>query len=109
MSFLIITILLIVLAFVVFILYKGSQDPEVKEANKLMMLVTTYRKCKEVFQEHQKMMDTYGRSSKMATDFLMSALEKNKITPNEWMRFSQYQLEKEINDSYEEILRQLRS
>ena len=80
--------------------FKALKDPDVKEASKLGMMVTHYRKYVEADKKIQEIYDQYGSSS-LKAQHLINEIICQLPNMNEWRRFSDYQFEKikqEMND-----------
>lgn len=69
---------------------KSLKDPDVLAASDLRIPIYRYRKYKEWYYEHQRLMKKYGIDSKEANDYFVSFFKKIKY-PNEWRKYQQSQ------------------
>jgi hypothetical protein len=76
-------------AMIVVNIIKATKDPDVIEASKLRMDVNRYKKYKEWYDEHQRLMRQYGIGSKEEQKYFMDFFRKIK-NPNEWRRYQEY-------------------
>lgn len=91
--------ILAVVAVVIFLWIKESkkaaQDPDIKEASELGIVIWRYRKYQEAWDKIQAIYRTYGIdnpvSNKMANEII-----ENLPNMNEWRRFSQRQSQKSL-------------
>ena len=70
---------------------RALKDPDVQIASELRMSITRYKRYREWFNEHQRIMQIHGCESKEANDYFNSFFKKIKY-PNEWRRYSHYRL-----------------
>lgn len=92
--------------FVVFLIYeiiKATKDPDVIAASDLRMTVRRYKKYREWYDEHQRLMEQYGIESKEAEKYFVSFFKKIK-NPNEWRRYQAYRFKKSRECWYKKYL-----
>ena len=65
---------------------KTTKDPDVQLASDLKIPISRYRKYKEWYDEHQRLMQKYGIESKEANDYFMFFFKQIKY-PNEWRKY----------------------
>lgn len=89
----------VIIVIVVFMIatLKGLKDPDVKIANKLRIPIIRYRKYKEWYDEHQRLMRKYGTDSKEANEYFDNFIQhiQNK---NEWRKYQDYRYQEIIDD-----------
>ena len=72
---------------------KATKDPDVIEASNLRMDVRRYKKYKEWYDEHQRLMRQYGVGSMEAQEYFLGFFRQIK-NPNEWRRYQAYRYNK---------------
>lgn len=88
---------IIVIAFFLIATLKGLKDPDVIVANKLKIPILRYRKYKEWYDEHQRLMGQYGVESKEANEYFDSFIQQVKYK-NEWRRYQDYRYQENIDE-----------
>lgn len=68
---------------------KATKDPDVIAASNLRMDVRRYKKYREWYDEHQRLMRRYGIDSKEEQEYFRSFFKQIK-TPNEWRRYQAF-------------------
>lgn len=68
---------------------KAMKDPDVIAASNLKMDVRRYKKYKEWYDEHQRLMQQYGIDSKEEREYFLSFFKQIK-NPNEWRRYQAF-------------------
>lgn len=67
---------------------KAMKDPDVQAASNLEIPIYRYRKYKEWYDEHQRLMQQYGVDSKEANAYFALFFKQIKY-PNEWRKYQQ--------------------
>ncbi|MEJ8768531.1 hypothetical protein [Prevotella sp. HCN-7019] len=96
----IVFIVVITLITIITNIIKAKKDPDIQTASNLGIPINRYRKYKELYDEHQRLMLHYGIESKEANDYFSSSFKQIKY-PNEWHKFQQSQY-KSINNILKE-------
>lgn len=81
---------------------KATKDPDVQNAAKLRMSVTSYRKYQAIYNEFQDFMLEHGYDSP-ATEKKFSELFKQIKNPNEWRRYQAFREEVQRNEILDAI------
>lgn len=68
---------------------KATKDPDVIAASNLRMDVRRYKKYREWYDEHQRLMRQYGIDSKEEQEYFRSFFKQIK-NPNEWRRYQAF-------------------
>lgn len=68
---------------------KATKDPDVINAANLRMDVRRYKKYKEWYDEHQRLICQYGIDSKEEQEYFLSFFKQIK-NPNEWRRYQAF-------------------
>ncbi len=68
---------------------RATKDPDVIAASNLKMDVRRYKKYREWYDEHQRLISRYGIGSKEETDYFLSFFKQIE-NPNEWRRYQQF-------------------
>ena len=89
---------LLIIAAIIILLWaketkKAVQDPDVKEASELGILIFRYRKYQEAWDRIQAIYNAYGTDNPKAIKMANEIIEKLPNL-NEWRRFSEKQCQK---------------
>lgn len=84
---------------------KATKDPDVKAASALGMNVMRYKQYQEWYDEHQRLMRTYGIDSKEEQEYFCNFFKQIK-NPNEWRRY-QKSRETSLVDTYIDFLNKM--
>ena len=95
--FLIVGIVIMFIANIV----KATKDPDVIAASNLKMDVRRYKKYKEWYDEHQRLIKLYGIDSKEEQEYFLSFFKQIK-NPNEWRRYQSFRL-KELQNKVQRV------
>lgn len=68
---------------------KATKDPDVIAASNLRMDVRRYKKYREWYDEHQRLMRRYGIDSMEEQEYFRSFFKQIK-NPNEWRRYQAF-------------------
>lgn len=68
---------------------KATKDPDVIAASNLRMNVRRYRKYRDWYDEHQRLMRLYGIDSREEQEYFRSFFKQIK-NPNEWRRYQAF-------------------
>lgn len=68
---------------------KAAKDPDVIAASNLKMDVRRYKKYREWYDEHQRLVRQYGLDSKEEQEYFLSFFKQIK-NPNEWRRYQKF-------------------
>lgn len=68
---------------------KSFKDPDVLKASELKMDIRRYKKYREWYDEHQRLMSQYGIESKQAEQYFLEFFKQIK-NPNEWRRYQDF-------------------
>ena len=71
---------------------KATKDPDVKIATALGIPILRYRKYKEWYDEHERLMKQYGIESKEANEYFSSFIDQIQ-NKNEWRRYQNFRYE----------------
>lgn len=80
---------------------KAAEDPDVKEASELGIVIWRYRKYQDAWDKIQAIYRTYGVDNQLSNKMVNEIIEKLPNL-NEWRRFSQRQSQKSFR-SFQEI------
>lgn len=72
---------------------KAFKDPDVLAASELKMDVRKYKQYREWYDEHQRLMGTYGIDSKEEQEYFRNFFKQIQ-NPNEWRRYQDYRFKK---------------
>ena len=86
---------------------KAMKDPDVQSASELRIPIYRYRKYKEWYDEHQRLMQKYGIESKEEKAYFISFFKQIKY-PNEWRRYQNFRY-KDIGNILNESKRNWRT
>lgn len=84
------------LAIIVFLIgwlwhfFKALKDPDVTIASDLRMTITRYRHYRELYEELQELMKTYGSDSPYVDEIFRIKIFPKIKNPNEWRRYQAY-------------------
>lgn len=76
---------------------KAMKDPDVIAASNLRMDVRRYKKYREWYDEHQRLMRQYGIDSKEELEYFRSFFKQIK-NPNEWRRYQAYRFKETVDE-----------
>lgn len=81
---------------------KAAQDPDIKEASELGIVIYRYRKYKEAWDKIQSIYRTYGIDNPVSNKMVNEIIEKLP-NMNEWRRFGEKQRQKQTQRMYDMI------